>query len=81
MCDDGADCIGLSGYEAYGSYCAAQCEGEDPDDCPGQPYDAQAQCALTDNEYNFWCILVCTDAVQCPPDQECINVGSASVCL
>jgi hypothetical protein len=80
-CEDGSDCITLSGFEAYGSYCAAQCEGEGST-CPYHAYGAMAECALTDLSNNFWCILVCTGPSGCPPDQECVNTGAgASVCL
>ena len=81
QCDDGADCVIFQGMEAYGGYCAAQCEGE-WDDCPAHPYAAEGMCALTDMGDNFWCILICTSSAQCPPDQECVDVASSvEVCL
>ena len=78
-CNDGADCIGVTDV-GTGTYCAAQCTGQGGT-CPATAYAATGQCALSDGGTNFWCVLVCTDVSQCPPDQSCLSAGSASVCL
>jgi len=80
-CDDGADCIGFGGFESCGYYCAARCSVHDGD-CPATEYDADHLCALSDGLGTYWCVLVCVEDEQCPPEQECIDTGrGASVCI
>jgi hypothetical protein len=71
----------LPGFEEHGGYCAAQCEGVD-DTCPWQPYPAAGECALSDMDESFWCILFCEETGDCPPTQVCVEAWSdVMVCL
>jgi hypothetical protein len=78
-CDDGSLCAEID-QPVMGRFCAASCSGEGGE-CPPTDYEAEGQCLLSDGQGEFYCILVCEDAGECPPDQPCVEVGGVTVCL
>ena len=81
ICEDDSQCVGFVDLESYGGVCAPQCSGQGGD-CPEHDYEGQAECWATDGEGTWWCILMCDDSAECPPDQECVDDGQDNtLCL
>jgi hypothetical protein len=82
-CDDGSDCLDLDSWEwsiPGVGYCAESCDGNYVS-CSDTAFTAQSQCAVTDGEDLFWCILICVHDSDCPSDQPCVDTGQgASIC-
>jgi serine-aspartate repeat-containing protein C/D/E len=80
-CDDGTDCIQVTGMDVPDvGICADACDS-DGEGCETTPYPAQEFCGLTNaDETAFWCILICYDDAHCPEFQTCESLGSFEIC-
>ena len=80
-CDDGSDCIGVTGlFDQVTGFCAKSCTPETGlSDCQS-PYSAVGDCGISNqDESQYYCVLYCENNSNCPPGQTCQPLGPVSL--